>query len=341
MQHITRKDIFIDDYLEKEYINLLSKTYDIKNGHKSFSEVETENNLLFIFFLRAYSYISVKKNISNINKILDEDLALFLHKELMLDNVFLFNETLVKVFAFIEGNTTINIIQNWKYIYLKRVSNIHGIKDAKLNSNYSIINKLIQNYKDRADKELKKYNKKAKYRNEEYLYLIFSYINQDFNIKVLEPPISEYISYKIANKKISVTQEYEEYHKLFVMHNAKLLEIDIENEIELRFQEVFPFLSRIHRQYEINGNIIDILGFDDREGDIYIIEIKNKNKPKDLLFQLKNYKNAISKEFKNRKIKLISVTPKLEQDYIRELNEIDVEMYFFKKEEGKIIFEKY
>ena len=337
MKFINIKNSFVDDLLEQEYINLLKQTYLSKNNLIEISE----NNIMFIFFMRAFIYTGIYKKISVVKNITEEDISTFLHKELKLDDCFLFDNTVIKNTDYSEGNNTINIIDSWKYSYLKDINKLKSLKSQNFDNVQNVMQTLFDKYKSRAEQKLSRFNKSTKFKTEEQIYLMFKFFEDDFDFIIKEPPYSKHISYKIAENKKSVLEEFNDYHNLFVKYNGKISEKDVENYIMLNFKDIFPFIERINNQFKIENNIIDIIGFNDSTQEIFIFEIKNKKKPKDLIFQLKEYKYCVEKTYKNRTVKIISVTPPLPENYIRELKEISAEMYFFNKIDGEIIFEKY
>lgn len=320
--------IYIDDILEQEYLNMLGNKY---------SKTEKED-ILFIFFMRMF-IVKCYPNYNNIEKIHTDIIADFLHEELKLDDVFLYKDTVVKKHGFENGNCTINIIDNWRFEYLNQFVFIKGIIcEDKINNTIHIMKLLLKKYYEESERALHKYPKKTDFRRENAIYLVLKIFEKDFNFTIKETSQNQYISYKMFSCKTDVEAKYSKYNYYFMEKHPIDLEVNVETYIENHHQEIFPFIKKINRQYIIGENIIDILGYSDNK--IYIIEIKNVRKPKDLLFQLKNYKYQIEKRFPDKEICLISVTPALNEDYQRELKEINTDMYFFAKKQDKYTFYK-
>lgn len=321
--------VYIDDILEEEILRMLGTKYSKKE----------KEDILFIFFMRLFIFYGYP-NFKEIEKTPTNLISEFLHKELKLDDVFLFDNTKVQRISYSAGNCTENIVDNWRWDYLNQFVSIRGIiclEEQK--STISIMKLFLNKYYEETQRLLKKYPKKTLFRKEKAIYLMLNILEKDFNFSIKQTVQNPRISYKMFSDKKEVNDYYKKCAILFDNNNTYDLEIDIETYLANHYKEVFPFIDNITRQYVIKDNIIDIFGFSGNE--IYIIEIKNTKKPKDLLFQLKNYRHQMSVFAPNKKINLISVTPELNEDYIRELKEINTEIYFFKKQNDKYIFSKY
>ena len=95
-----------------------------------------------------------------------------------------------------------------------------------------------------------------------------------------------------------------------------LLEMHLEDLIRRNISKIFPDFEIIdggRHYYTKNGNYLDILCKDRKDGSLVVIELKRDRSPSKALIQLLDYVNQVMREFGTEKVKGILICQKTDR----------------------------
>lgn len=304
----------LEDLLENEIIKNLSYLYN-KNIK--------DESLLLILYLRATAFY--KKEILS-----SEELSLFIITELNLPKKLIYKNESISLTNRYSDNCLLNITDGFLYKILDNHYNDvrMGFKNGRV-----IISEIYSMSLEDAKKKIKSI--KGKDRKNIYKYFMFDYINKQFNIELNNINKLEGVYY--ASDHPINTQPidfmYKQIYDLYKSYNEKLIERELEDYIVKN--NIFD-IKILHRQFKVESGIIDLIGMNNKN-EIFLIELKVVNKPKDLIWQVNSYKHDLSKIYNN--VKVMVVAPKLDNSILNALPN-DCEIVKFKKQKEKYVFEK-
>lgn len=319
----------MEDLFEKEILNILKIMYSYTN----------DEDLIKIFFLRSMIF-----NLSD--KLKNDEILQFIYRELNLPKVnpLNYNNYCIYKNYYNKFDSLESIIDNWKFRILEK--DFKTFNDKTKNIKDILIEK-YNNYLIKSKKELKKISKSNKYYVQALKHIMLLNLYKDYNIEyVNEAKDIKGLIYTYDDdflSKITIDLEFKRYcDVLYLNHQEK--EKDLEDYIYFNYNlstknKLFNNIKITNRQYKIKSGIIDLLGKDDF-GNIVIIELKIVKRPIDIFYQIKSYTNNIKKEFKNKNVRFIAITPKLNEDIFEEIKEENIELYYYNKKIDKYLFSK-
>lgn len=290
--------VCIEDEIEDIIYEILSQMY----------EGISPNNVFKIFFLR----FMILKNfdtlkIQNIN-----DLITFLIQEINLPviNSYIIYKNIPISLYYFSTNSLKNVMEN---IYMREYE---MLCKREIDSIVWEIKKHLHEYKN--DLLL-------------FQYKALQMVNIKFNIRrVTRINLYRYpFTFPADYNEFELTFD-EKLERYIATKKIKIKEKDIEDYI-CKHPEVFKtdVEKIIARQYYIAKDcIVDLLG-ENREGTKVIIEIKNKAKPKDLLYQIPKYRTEGQKFFRNNVVMMAVVPYNVDPFILQQLFADNVIVYTF------------
>lgn len=305
----------VEDILEDKLLECLSYRYN-KNNHTS---------IMHILYLRSLIYYN-KKEISY------EELSSFLLLELNLPEPLIFNDQVISLTNRYADNCLLNVIDNLIFRHLEVHYNDvrKGIVCGK-----EIIIELFSKFTDYARKKtrtIKSINKKNIYK-----HFMLEALNNEFNLTINNLKRFDCFYYDNSYKDCITTfdDECTKYYNLYLKETESILEKDLEDYI---YKNGLLNIKILKRQYKTDNGIIDMLGVDENNNTV-IIELKVVSKPRDLLWQINLYRNDFLKTHSEDKLRVIVVSPKLD-DSIKTLLPNYCELVEFKNNKNKFTFRK-
>lgn len=307
----------MEDLLLEKIIKELSYIYNVKALDKLFN----------IFFLRCMIYHKTYKLDS-------EKIVEFMIMELNIPNqsIFLFNNIEVSKRSYQRENSLENICDNLMFLYLDKIDiTINGEK--KLRS--EILKDIYLKYISETNKVFKYDKKKDSTYVYRYTNYLLSLMNNEYNLKIESPRRIEYLTYPANHNDFAPSFDIvsQRYTSLYIFNNKKIKEKELENYI---MKYGLNGITLIDRQVKLESGILDILGRDNKTNEYALIELKVSKRPKDIIYQIKSYSNSLIKKYKVDKIRKIAIGPGFTKEIIKELIDIDCEIYNYTVESDKI-----
>lgn len=305
----------------------------IKEALKKMYGKSHEDTVIRIFFLRAKIYYDK-------NKITTEEYTDFLIKELNLPdtNYILYNNGKIAKRYFTDNDCIEAIIDDWHFRYLEKFE--FNLKGEKVEV-YKILLDIYAKYKVLADTKFKYVKKRSDYYNERYKYFMLLQLYKDFDLQINHPGRIQGIIYDTEHIDFSLT--IDEYFQRFSLLYDHLDDSISEEELEdyiVKNPQLLEGLKIINRQYTVKSGVIDLL-CEDKEGNKVVVELKVKERPKDLIWQLKSYSKDIQQMYKEDNVSVMAITPELDDSILRELKEMNAAVYYFQKKKNGITLKKH
>ncbi len=151
----------------------------------------------------------------------------------------------------------------------------------------------------------------------------------DLSVKTLKKIIKELEGIK---KDLEGIKDGEKEIKETKVQNAvveNLLEIHLEDLIRRNISKIFPDFEIIdggQHYYTKDGNYIDILCKDRKDGSLVVIELKRDRSPSKALVQLLDYVNQVMDEFETKNVRGILICQKTDRRTKSALNALRKKM---------------
>ena len=272
---------------------------------------------------KAYKYLKLRYLIYNLdlkkkeaNRLKNNFLfAMFVMSELNIPledgNIFVFKGKEMSIYKEIPS-----VIENWEFRASLIPEHLDLGTSQQLLSLDTFIDEVFIYITEKANS---KANKMATNEVNKDIYMKYyglKYLNDFFNIVPVPPKVFLEIEYGPNHNPYKRTLE-EELNALvhsieFMSNNTKLItEEDLEDYLVLNLEKIEEGMSFVGRQVAVEGGIIDILA-KDKNNILSIIELKTDTN-KDLIWQCLYYPEAIKKEYKTNKVRMITLSPEYKQ----------------------------
>lgn len=305
----------VEDILERRLLECLSYIYNNDN----------DSSVIHILYLRALIFYN-KKEISC------DELLKFMLLELNLPERLIFNNQQISLTNRYDDNCLLNIIDNLIFRHLE--VHYNDLRKGTI-CGKEIIGELFAEFSEYARKKIravKSINKKYIYK-----YFMLEALKNEFNMKINCFKRFDCFYYDDNHNDFVITfdEKCQRYYDLYLKETKNILEKDLEDFI---CKNGLFNIKILKRQYKTENGIIDMIGVDENNKTI-IIELKVVSKPRDLLWQINLYRNDILKTNSEDNIRVIVVSPKLD-DSIKKLLPDYCELIEFKKNKNKFTFKK-
>lgn len=204
-----------------------------------------------------------------------------------------------------------------------------------------ILKKIFMRYKDVVDKKYKYEKKSSPYYKERYCYSLLQELYKDFSLNISPPTRIKGLKYPPNHNDSSPTfDEYcQRYYLYYKSQNKKLTEEELEQYLCLH-PEAFDIdgFKIIKRQYKVNSGVVDLIG-QDADGNKFLVELKVSKRPKDLMWQLRAYKDDLEKIYKEE-IYPVAVTPPLDESILIQLKKMNCRLYYFYLDKDELVLKR-
>lgn len=275
----------------------------------------------------TYRYFLVRFHIENYPHILTSKMELvdFLLNELGIIDPVYKGVKLTKHIA--TENSLTNILDNWHFRYMD--FNHTDIAGNKIDGNTALQNELKEIFA--------KAEKRTNRKKTDPSYLIFFKKNCLDLLKdkygITPTPVTNIEGFQVNPFLPTLEEKYERliHAKTYFSSISDMpSEEELEKYVARNLHLIETGMKLLGTQYEVEGGRVDILA-EDKYGNICVVELKVTNNDPVLIWQSMYYPIAVQKEFKNKKIRMITLTPKLAEHIYIPLKQIKgIEMFIYK-----------